>query len=114
MEPKLINGDYVPDGLGGIVRCSGEEALLARVLFRLKAQRGRYPLMPELGSRLYLLAREAPASRASAALQYAAEALAPEAVEVRDVILSQGEGDAIVCQVVLDAQGRELTAELWI
>ena len=32
METKLIQGDYVPDGLGGVERCAGAEALLARVL----------------------------------------------------------------------------------
>lgn len=114
MEPKLINGDYVPDGLGGVVLCADEEALLARVLFRLKARRGQFPLLPELGSRLYLLGRESPSSRASAALQYAAEALGPEDVEVKDVLLSPGEGDAVSCRVLLDFKGRELTADLSI
>ena len=37
MEPRLKNGDYIPDGLGGVVRCEGAEALLERVLFRLTA-----------------------------------------------------------------------------
>ena len=55
METKLINGDYVANGLGGVVRCKGDEALLARVLYRLTARRGQFPPMPALGSRLYLL-----------------------------------------------------------
>ena len=33
METKISNGDYVPDGLGGVARCKGTEALLERVLF---------------------------------------------------------------------------------
>ena len=53
MELKLINGDYVPDGMGGVVRCAGADALLERVLFRLTARRGQFPLLPDLGSRLY-------------------------------------------------------------
>ena len=35
MEPRLKNGDYIPDGLGGVVRCEGAEALLERVLFQI-------------------------------------------------------------------------------
>ena len=58
MEAKLFNGDYIPDGLGGVVRCEGADALLERVLFRLTARRGQFPLLPRLGSRLYLLGRE--------------------------------------------------------
>ena len=67
METKLINGDYVANGLGGVVRCKGDEALLARVLYRLTARRGQFPPMPALGSRLYLLGRESVAQRPSAA-----------------------------------------------
>ena len=52
METKLLNGDYVPDGLGGVARCQGADALLERVLFRLTARRGQFPPLPELGSRL--------------------------------------------------------------
>ena len=40
VEIKIQNGDYVPDGLGGVVRLSGAEALLERILFRLTARRG--------------------------------------------------------------------------
>ena len=44
MEIKLVQGDYVPDGLGGIQRCKGSDALLQRVLYRLTARRGQFPL----------------------------------------------------------------------
>ena len=60
MELRLKNGDYIPDGKGGVVRLSGDNALLQRVLFRLSARRGALPMLPELGSQLYLLGREAP------------------------------------------------------
>ena len=56
MELELKNGDYVPDGIGGVHRVSGREALAQRVLFRLTARRGSFPFWPELGSRLYQLA----------------------------------------------------------
>ena len=65
METKLVNGDYVPDGLGGVERLSGADALLGRVLYRLTARRGQFPPLPELGSRLYLLGRETGANRHS-------------------------------------------------
>ena len=38
METKLVNGDYVADGLGGVERLSGADALLGRVLYRLTAR----------------------------------------------------------------------------
>lgn len=76
MELKLKKGDYVPDGLGGFCRCTGAEGLLAEALFRLTCRRGSFPLMPELGSRLYLLGREKAGNRPAAARQAAEEALA--------------------------------------
>ena len=63
MEPRIQNGDYIPDGLGGVVRSQGADALLERVLFRLTARRGGLPPLPQLGSRLYLLGREPAAQR---------------------------------------------------
>lgn len=44
----LRNGDYVPDGRGGLRQAEGQEALLERVLFRLTARRGTFPFLPEL------------------------------------------------------------------
>ena len=78
MELKLVNGDYVPDGAGGMVRLSGAEEVLARAIFRLTARRGQFPFLPELGSRLYQLGREKPSAREALALQYVTEALAQE------------------------------------
>lgn len=89
MENQRTDGDYVKDGLGGIVRLTGDNALLARVLFRLQARRGAFPLLPEIGSSLWKLPRLAPAERRGAALAAAVEALAQEPVSVEDVTLTQ-------------------------
>lgn len=110
MEIKLVDGDYVPDGLGGVERCGGDEALLQRVLFRLSAHRGQFPLLPNLGSRLYLLGRESVPQRLSAARLYVAEALAEEAVTIGDVALAPaGEGRSRIT-VHLTYRGTELSA----
>ncbi|MCI9165262.1 MAG: hypothetical protein HFF65_08035 [Oscillospiraceae bacterium] len=112
METKLLNGDYVPDGLGGVARCQGADALLERVLFRLTARRGQFPPLPELGSRLYLLGRESAAQRPSAARQYAAEALAEEPVTVTDVLLAPAGEGRVRVTVLLDCQGTALSASM--
>ena len=78
MGLSLRNGDYVPDGTGGLRRTEGREALLEQVLFRLTARRGTFPFLPELGSRLWQLGQLPAARRQSAAEQYVAEALAAE------------------------------------
>ena len=78
MELKIKDCDYVADGAGGLVRVSGWDELLERVLFKLSVRRGSFALAPELGSKLHLLWREKGESRATAAKQYVAEALADE------------------------------------
>ena len=90
MELKLKDGDYVPDGAGGLCRLAGREALLPRVLFRLTARRGSFPFWETLGSRLGELGRLPAAARPAAARQYAAEALEEEAVTVENVTLGSG------------------------
>ena len=50
MELELQNGDYVPDGIGGVRRVSGREALAQRIIFRLTARRGSFPFWPELAA----------------------------------------------------------------
>ena len=106
MEIKIRNGDYVPDGLGGVERCGGDEALLQRVLYRLTAHRGQFPPLPELGSRLY--------QRLSAARLYVAEALAEEAVSIKDVALAPaGEGRSEVT-VQLSCRGEELAVTVMV
>ena len=114
MEAKIRNGDYSADGLGGVVRCRGVEALLERVLFRLTAHRGGLPFLPNLGSRLYLLAREPAAQRPSAARQYVAEALSEEAVSITDVKLTpEGQGRVRV-ETSLEYQGTELSVSVTV
>jgi len=109
MELKLVNGDYVPDGTGGLCRLDGAEALLARVLFRLTARRGALPFLPNLGSRLYLLPREKPSARQTLAAQYAAEALQEE----RDLKVTGAElteqGEESRLTVYLEWQGEPLS-----
>lgn len=78
MSLFLKDGDYVPDGKGGFCGLSETEELLQRVLFRLMARRGGFPLLPKLGSRLYCLPREKSAKRAAQAKQYVEEALEEE------------------------------------
>lgn len=114
MEARIHNGDYIPDGLGGVVRCQGADALLERVLFRLTARRGGLPFLPRMGSRLYLLGREPAAQRLSAARQYVAEALEEEDVSVTDVILTPEAQERVRIRVLLDYHGAELTAAVTV
>ena len=103
MERKLIQGDYVPDGAGGLTALGGGEEALARVLFRLTARRGALPFLPGLGSRLYLLGRERPSARQALAVQYVTKALREEPVQDRE----RG-----VLTVSLDWRGEGLTAQV--
>ena len=114
MELRLENGDYIPDGKGGLVRAEGDEALLQRVLFRLSARRGMLPMLPQLGSRLYLLGRENPEGRLSAAKQYVTEALAEEDVTVESVELEQGEEGTLLLRACLSREDNAVTAEVAI
>ena len=112
MEWKLTDGDYVPDGVGGLTALEGREEVLARVLFRLTARRGALPFLPQLGSRLYRLGREKPSERQALAAQYVAEALAEEPeLSVQSVELDQ-EGETGLLTVYLDWQGETLTAQV--
>lgn len=47
MELKIKDRDYVADGAGGLVRVSGWDELLERVLFKLSVRRGSFALAPE-------------------------------------------------------------------
>ena len=112
MERKLINGEYVPDGAGGLTSLEGAQEVLARVLFRLTARRGGLPFLPSLGSRLYQVVREKPSARQALAAQYTAEALEEE----RDLKLKQVEWqdtrDGGRVEVYLEWQGETLTAQV--
>lgn len=112
MELKLEQGDYVPDGTGGFETLEGAQALLARVLFRLTARRGQFPLLPEMGSRLYQLGREKPSARASLALQYVTEALAQETgLAVLGVELTEDGTGAATLDVALEWRGTPLAVQ---
>lgn len=109
MECKIENGDYVPDGAGGLCRLTGSQEVLARALYRLKARRGGLPFLPELGSRLHLLLREKPSARQTLAAQYVAEALKGESsLRVTGVELS-GSGERGTLTVSLEWQGEPLS-----
>ena len=110
MAVLMKNRDYAAAG-DSVASVSGGEALVNEVLFRLTAKRGSYPLMPELGSCLYLLRREKPTARKSLACQYAAQAL--EGLnDLRVVGADVTEtGDCLLVTVELEWQGDLLLVE---
>ena len=113
MELLLREGDYVPDGRGGLTGLEGEREVLQRVLFRLQARRGAFPFLPELGSQLRLLARERPSARQALALRYVVQALEPETeVKVTGVELEQGGDGKMDLSVSLEWRGQALTAPM--
>lgn len=105
----LRDGDYIPDGNGGLRTAAGSAALLQRVLWKLTGRRGSFPFLPGLGSRLYSLPREKPAARRAAARQYVDEALAgEEGLTVTGLELGEGEDGAMVLTVELEYEGEAL------
>ena len=104
----LRDGDYVPDGQGGLQTAEGAQELLERILWKLSVRRGSFPFLPDLGSRLHLLGRAVPQARGALANQYVCEALSDEEVSVTEVSLSQ-EGEKGTLTVSLLWQGEELT-----
>lgn len=112
MSILLENRDYVADGAGSVRSVEGAEAVLSEALFRLTARRGRFVLLPELGSRMYKLREERPSRRNALARQYAAEALASlDEVTVTDAWVT-GLGDTLHIRVELSWEGRPLAVEL--
>lgn len=112
MALLLKDGDYVADEQGGLRTVEGAQDLLQRVLFRLQARRGSFPFLPELGSRLYLLAREKTGDRQALARQYAAEALREEDVEVTGVTVTEIQPGRLRVGVALIWNGEHLEAEV--
>lgn len=108
MENKLVNGDYVPDGMGGIVRLTGDSALLQRALFHLCCRRGGFVLMPELGSELYLLHRQKPAMRRAFAITAAREALLPLGLTVCDAAVTQQSDGTLLVTLTLEGSNSVL------
>ena len=114
MELAIRDGDYVPDGVGGLRRATGREEVLQRALFKLTARRGAFPLQENLGSRLWELPKLPAAQRRSAAVQYAAEALEGEPLSVEAVDLVPLADGTLSASVRLLWQGEELRAALSI
>ena len=114
MALMLRDGDYVPDGAGGLRTVEGAEALLQEVLFRLQARRGGLPFLPWLGSRLSFLPREKHRARAALARQYAAEALEELDVSVDGAELTEGGDGTLGVRVYLTWRGEPLQAEVEI
>ena len=112
MGLSLRNGDYVPDGTGGLRRAEGREALLERVLFRLTARRGAMPFLPELGSRLHLVLRERPSVWQTLCAQYVAEALREEREAAVTSVELKRQGDSARLIIQLEWRGETLTAEM--
>lgn len=110
MELKVRDGDYLTDGQGGFQRAEGAEELLQRVLWKLCIRRGSFPLLPDLGSRLYQLVGEKPARREALARQYVAEALAGEELEIAGVQLD-GAG-TLQADLCWKGQSLHVTAEV--
>lgn len=105
MELLLRNGDYRPDGRGGFVRAAGGEELLQRVLFTLTARRGSFPLMPELGSRLFELPRHKESQRESLARQFVSEALKGETELSVERVSVKPSGGGLAVTVILNHHG---------
>lgn len=108
MSMRLKDGDYFPDGNGGFCRDNDNEALLARVLFRLCARRGGFPLLPQIGSRLYRLPQERPSRRAALAKEYIEEALAEEEGLEIERITWREESGALLVELRLREEGFSL------
>ena len=103
----MENGRYVPGEFSGFAQVTGAQELAQRILMKLTARRGGFPLRPEYGSRLYLLPKEKPSQRPAAARQLVTEALAEELdVSLEDVSVSQA-GQAIELKLRFLAQGGE-------
>lgn len=115
MEFLIRDGDYVPDGRGGLRTLEGEQEVLQRVLFRLSARRGGFGFLPELGSRLHLLFREKPGERSAAAHRYVCQALEPETeVKVTETRLIQRKDGTAELTVWLEWQETVLTARVTV
>lgn len=114
MALMWTEGDYAPNGQGGLRTVTGAEAVLQRMRFRLTARRGSFPFLPELGSRLYLLPREKPSAREILARQYAVEALAGEELEVTEVTVDAGEERRLAVKVLADWRGQTLEAAVTV
>lgn len=102
MSLKIRDGDYVPNGTGGFQVVVGNQQILEEALFQLAARRGGFPLLPEVGSRLYLLGREKPAARQTMARNYVQEALEPLGIAVMGVVVKETDVLALEIEMVYE------------
>lgn len=108
MAMKLVNGDYRVNSCGVFETVSGAEEVMDRVLFKLRCRKGGFAVMPELGSRLYLLGREKRENLNSAAKQYIIEALADEnQIEFSDVTAAVNSDGSISVKAELNYLGEK-------
>ena len=107
----LREGDYVPNGQGGFSTATGADEVLERILWKLTVKRGSFPFLPNLGSRLHLLARVPAGEREAVAAQYVSEALRDEEVALRETKLAW-EGETATLTLRMDWQGEELAATM--
>lgn len=114
MELFLKDGDYLPNGRGGLRRAVGREELLQRVLWKLTARRGGFPFLPELGSRLFTLTRHKPSDWPGLAEEYVTEALADEPDLRLDGVEVSREGEVLCVTVRLNWQGEDLTVTVGV
>jgi len=114
VELKLKNGDYIPDGFGGFVRCTETENMLAKALYLLTAKRGAFPLLPKLGSRLHLLGKEIPSARNMVALQYANEALEGLDIQAVDAVVALVDSHNGTVAITLEYADELLSLEVTI
>lgn len=103
-ELKLQNGKYTASRYGGLETVRGSGELAQRVEMKLCARRGGFALMPEFGSRLYLLPTIPPSQREAAARQYIAEALADETgIRLESLELFPSGDDGVKLSMVFSA-----------
>lgn len=84
MVAKIKNGDYVCNNNGSIIEISGDEEILQRALFRLKAHYNNFKLDKSLGSEIYKLDLKSVSNERL--FSHVTEVLMPiEEIEVTDV-----------------------------
>lgn len=93
---KLKDGCYVVSSIGGVATVSGNEELAQRIAMKLTARRGGFALLPEFGSKLYLLGKTKASERVTVARQYVTEALSDEEnLVLEHLAVSEVAGDTI-------------------
>lgn len=84
MAAKIENGNYVFENNGKLIEISGNEEILQRAFFRIKAHKGEFELDKTLGSEIYKLDLNAVTN--DVLFMHIAEAVMPiEEVEVTAV-----------------------------